>query len=96
MLDVLHYFYEDDLAPRWEQDGDVKSRMREVIYETMYKKRYKYSIDSKRRTASFDTDRPAPPPEAAPLQDPRSMPVKPFIPATDPEDLIAILGPPLR
>lgn len=95
MLDVLHYFYEDDLAPRWEQDANVKSEMREVIYETMYGKKYKYSIGGHRK-ASFDSNHPAPPPDAMPITDPSKMPVKPFIPATNPEDLEAILGPPLR
>ena len=93
-LDIVHYLFEDDFAPKWEQDAEVKSKFREVVYETMYKSKYKYSVsgDKKRtqRFGSFDAD-------GMPEFDLPSgtTEVKPYIPPTPEEDLHSILGGPL-
>lgn len=93
-LDIIHYLFEDDFAPRWEQDAEVKSKFREVIYETMYKSKYKYSVSGdKKRTqqfGSFDAD-------GMPEFDlpPSDGEVKPYIAPTPDNELHGILGGPL-
>ena len=96
MLDVMHFYFEDDMLPRWEQDADTKSKVRVALYDSMYSKKYKYALDSTPRHADWefgdDDDEYAPDPLYAPTPDGS---VKPFFPASTPEELNDILGMPL-
>lgn len=97
MLDVLHYFFEDDMLPRWDQDADTKSKVRVALYDSMYSKKYKYAINTEQRHADFEfgdddvetyepNDLYAPAPDGV---------VKPYFPPTDPDELSSILGAPM-
>ena len=45
MLDVFHFFFEDDFAPTSYEQAQVRSKIRDTIYGDMYKEgSYKYSI----------------------------------------------------
>lgn len=97
MLDVLHVFFEEDMIPKWDQEAQTKSKIRVALYDSMYKKKYKYALDPQPRHADFDyddddvetyepSDLYAPAPDGV---------VKPYFPATDPEEFNDILGMPL-
>lgn len=97
MLDVLHVFFEEDMIPRWEQDAQTKSKIRVALYDSMYKKKYKYAIDSSPRHADFDFDD-----EGVDTYEPNDLyapapdgVVKPYFPPTDPDELSSILGAPM-
>lgn len=90
MLDVIHYFFEDDLTPRWEQDAEVKSRVRSVLYREMYKREYTYGVsDEYARHSDWDT------PSSSMYDAPPDGSIKPYIPPTPPEELDRILGGPM-
>lgn len=89
MLDVIHYFFEDDMIPRWEQDTDVKSKVRSVLYREMYDREYKYAVETSDRHADFDVD-------GTSLYDPSlDGSIKPYFPPSSPEELMSILEPPV-
>ena len=97
MLDVLHVMFEDDMTPRWEQDADIKSKIRSTLYQSMYKKKYKYALNSSARSAEWDTGSDyddgyeSDPLYAAPVDGA----VKPYFPPSSPEELESILGMPV-
>lgn len=80
MLDVIHYFYEDDLNYASVEAAQMAEARRITIFKQLYDVEYKYaSSTTKTRTANnydFDLDDPVP-------FDPKKAPVKPFIPATE-------------
>ena len=86
MLDILHVLFEEDLTPTWEQDGQVKSKIREFIYQNLYNSEYKYSYSSEPRIGTWD-------PEIGGLPEEKSH--KPYIPPTDETELFDILGSPM-
>jgi hypothetical protein len=97
MLDVLHVFFEEDMIPRWEQDAQTKSKVRVALYDSMYKKKYKYALDTETRHADFDYDN-----DDNEMYEPNDIyatapdgVVKPYFPASSPEELNSILGMPL-
>lgn len=90
MLDVIHVIFEDDLIPRWEQDTEVKSKMRSVLYREMYKREYKYGIsDPHERHADWDT------PSSSMFEAPPDGSIKPYIPPTPQEEFQNILDSPM-
>lgn len=87
MLDVLHVLFEDDIIPRWEGDTQIKDEARRAIYRQMYGEEYRYGSGSAQgREAEFGTSIYDTPPEGE---------IKPYIPPTDPQELVNILGAPL-
>ena len=55
MLDVLHYFFEDDLDYSTAEQAKVRGNVRTHIYEGMYESKYKYLPDDESsQTASGD------------------------------------------
>jgi hypothetical protein len=44
MLDVIHYFFEDDLVAASGEQAEAKSETRSVVYRTLYGTRYKYAL----------------------------------------------------
>lgn len=90
MLDVIHVLFEEDLMPTWEHGAEVKSKVRESIYSTMYELKYKYGYSS---DAGGDPEW-----ELGGTPEPINAPegtVKPYIPPSTEEELSAILGAPM-
>ena len=90
MLDVIHALFEEDITPTWEHGAEVKSKVRESIYSSMYKRQYMYGDQT---TSNIDpewelggTPTPYDAPEGT---------VKPYIPPSSNEELMDILGPAL-
>lgn len=90
MLDVIHVLFEEDLMPTWEHGFEVKNKVRESIYSSMYKTTYRYGDGS---SVSGDPEwELGGVPESVVDKD---APPKPYIPPSTPEELSAILGAPL-
>lgn len=47
MLDVLHYYFEEDFHQDSAEASARKSALRDTVYETLYEDTYKYSVDTK-------------------------------------------------
>jgi len=43
MLDVLHYYFEEDIDYESEERADARSRVRSRIFEEMYDRPYRYA-----------------------------------------------------
>jgi hypothetical protein len=52
MLDVLHYFFEDDLFYSSVEQADGRDRSREAIYRDFYNSSYAYSTGASSNSAS--------------------------------------------
>ena len=87
MLDVLHYYFEEDMTFTSEEQMKSQSKSRETIYESLYNREYKYKyVDKSANGRTYieepldgvDEDEP-------PLKpfDPMGGPPKPFIPPTE-------------
>ncbi len=80
MVDVLHYYFGDDLNIVSQEQVAAKSESRSVIYRTLYGTTYKYRVDTgmKSQTASsspsFD--------DLVPF-DPSNNVTKPYVPPTE-------------
>lgn len=79
MLDVLHYYYEVDMTPDSVEQANIRDSLRKAMYPLLYDKEYEYGEKE-------SEDPYTSPPEGT---------VQPYIPPTSPEDLQAILGPPM-
>ena len=90
MLDVVHVLFEEDTLPRWEHDAEMKSKVREQVYESMYGVRYKYGTSSNRgRSANWDED------SESIYTQPDDGSIKPYIPPSEEDELYDILGAPM-
>lgn len=81
MLDVLHFYFEDDLSATTQEQVEAKSESRSVIYGTLYGTTYKYktssSGSSSQTTAGgYSMDGLVP-------FDPSDAVTKPFVPSTE-------------
>ena len=81
MLDVLHYYMEEDYNVSTQEQIDSRSNVRKVIYKNMYNREYKFPAgeknNSSRVTASgLDLD------DVVPV-DPLKVPTKSYVPPTD-------------
>ena len=83
MLDVIHYFYEDDLNYASVEQAQMTDARRITVFKQLYGTEYKYaSEDNKNKTAGssanfdFDFDNLAP-------FDPTKAETKPYIPPTE-------------
>lgn len=99
MLDVLHYFLEEDLLSTTKEESVSKSENRERIYKQFYDMEYKYAhkkmeeIDSEIQPKQYSTsptqidgyDMDTTAEELSSLRafNPKDNPAKPFVPATD-------------
>ena len=78
MLDVIHYFYEEDLNFTSVEQSKIAEARRVAIYKHLYDTDYKYRTDgvsSSNADGSFGED------DIVPF-DPSNAPVKPYIPPT--------------
>jgi hypothetical protein len=82
MLDVVHYFYEEDLNYASVEQAQMTDARRITLFKQLYGIDYKYaSSDAKNKIAgnpNFDYDFD----DLAPF-DPTNVETKPFVPATD-------------
>lgn len=93
MLDVVHYFFEDDLLSESAEYSEAKSKMRSRLYQDMYETTYKYPVGDSGKsynysTASGDSDLPSEGFAEEGLDPfdpdrPDKGPTKPFVPATE-------------
>jgi len=96
MLDVIHVFFEEDITPQFEDHIKYKDAVREQIYPALYKRPYKYGS----KTSQTTTYGIGPDEDISQIPEMKEIPedervTKPFIPATNPEDLPGILDAPL-
>lgn len=84
LVDVLHYYFEEDAKVSSGEEAEARDSMRTTIYNDLYGKTYRYS-SSKSKTTDFSNlddpmgdDMPMP---VDPMQ--KTFSSKPFVPATD-------------
>jgi hypothetical protein len=92
MVDVLHYYFEEDLSVSTAEQQQARSESRSVVYRTLYGKPYKYATPKSGGTASggYSADGSILPDDGFygdltpfdPSED-VTKPVKPFVPATE-------------
>ncbi len=82
MLDVIHYFYEEDLNYASVEQAQMAEARRITMFKELYKEEYRYaSKATANKTAAafanqYDFDDPVP-------FDPTNAPTKPYIPPTE-------------
>lgn len=89
MLDVLHYFFEDDMNYASAEQADARDRTREIIYQDFYNHKYAYS-NTQARSNSYSASgqgivkdfNAVDEEEKIEAFDPMKKPPKPFVPAT--------------
>lgn len=83
MLDVLHFFFEEDANVSSGEQAEARDKMREAIYRDLYKQTYKYGLSSSRVNDFSALDDPYGDDMPTPV-DPlaRSGDVKPYVPPT--------------
>lgn len=79
MLDVAHYFLEEDFSAASTEQADARSRLRTTLYESLYDKEYKFKT-SQGRKQDFDIPLDPPVNEMYP-QEPVEEPPTPFNPS---------------
>ena len=80
MVDVIHYFFEEDMNVTTPEQAEARSKTREHLYATMYNTTYKYAYQSKSSSATEFID-----PDTVPTEDgPGLDDVKPFNPKEQP------------
>ena len=87
MLDVLHYFIEEDMNYTSAEQVDGRSRGREIIYQDFYGYKYPYanqqsSSATARGGINKNFDDPIDEEESLVPFDPLKGPTKAFVPAT--------------
>jgi hypothetical protein len=94
MLDVIHYYFEEDLAVSTAEQQQARSDTRSSVYRTLYGTTYKYGISKTSSSNSdvFTADGSQIPTDGffgnddiTPFDPTDNTPktVKPFVPATD-------------
>lgn len=87
MLDVLHYFFEDDLNMSTAEQAEARDKTRTAIYEELYGRRYAHATGTsaggkQRQSQNFkDFDIEEPQQENVHSFNPAEKP-KPYIPPT--------------
>lgn len=79
MLDVVHYFFEEDLRASSGEELEAISKVRQTIYQMLYKKDYKsiFTSPESKYNMSTASDGPVPPASTPPGAE-----RKPYIPPT--------------
>ena len=81
MLDVLHFYFEDDLTATSQEEVAAKSESRSVIYGTLYGTPYKYKASTNNSSSSMTASGNSM--DGLVPFDPSNDVTKPFVPATD-------------
>lgn len=84
MLDVIHFFLEEDTQHATKEEADARSSARDVIYQDFYGHSYKYSTSgtTSSRSAQGTYDFGEPENETVVPFDPLKGPTKSFVRAT--------------
>ena len=93
MLDVIHYFFEQDMLVASSEEAEARSKMRTILYQALYEKTYNYQYTSSKNSYNYSTaSGNLGMPEGGFTVDnsdsfepdaPDKGPTKPFVPATD-------------
>jgi hypothetical protein len=83
MLDVIHYFMEEDFNVTSAEQSEAREKSRTILYKSLYNKDYRFSsnkktfstVDASGHTNSFEE-------ELVPV-DPTAGPTKSYVPPTD-------------
>lgn len=86
MVDVLHYFFEEDNNMTSGEQAEAKNKTRTNLYSTMYNRPYKYAYGSAGTTPHFDTEdvdpgAPTPTDDIKPFN-PKAQPAKAYVAPT--------------
>lgn len=79
MIDILHYYFEEDLNNVSHEQIEAKSQSRSVIYKTLYGTQYKYGTSGSSTNYQADGSSDGGLREFDPLNDV----TKPYVPPTD-------------
>ncbi len=84
MLDVLHYFFEEDVRSQSQEEIKVNNSIRDSIYETIYEGKYKRVFKRSNEPVSYDFDMDEPLEKEAPIKpfNPRVEKAKSYVPPT--------------
>ncbi len=80
MVDVLHYFFEEDSRYQSGEEAEAVSRLRSSVYSTMYGTTYKYAYSGSSTSAGRQYIADGSPTS---FNDFPSNEVKPYIPPTE-------------
>jgi hypothetical protein len=56
MLDVIHYFFEEDLLVSSSEESEAKTQIRSVLYREMYGTTYKYGVSKSGESYNYAND----------------------------------------
>lgn len=107
MVDLIHYYFEEDMNYSSAEQAEARSKTREHLYSTLYGKTYKYSQKSSGSSTTYNQDYGDITPESnvpdADIQpfNPKKQPTKSYVPPTEfdggaAEPFGAILDSPLK
>jgi hypothetical protein len=84
MLDVVHYFFEEDLYASNAEELEAKNKIRTLVYRDMYNKPYNYGVSKSEQSYNYDTanDGFVGATDDA-ISDPLKPPVIPYTPTTE-------------
>jgi hypothetical protein len=80
MLDVLHFFFEDDMDFSTAEQAEARDKTRSSVYQNLYNRTYKYA-----RTGGTTRDFS----EVENIDTPQEAPIEPFNPAVKPKPYVA-------
>jgi hypothetical protein len=84
MLDVVHYLFEQDATVTSEAEFDTKNSVRDVIYETVYERKFAYSTKgSKDFSSDTQAGNSEPFDEFGNYIPSKTNNVKPYVPPTN-------------
>lgn len=92
MLDVVHYFFEQDNEYSSQATAETRSSVRTNMYRVFYNKEYTYGIQTESDSNGNSEDNFS---GLTPVDPLNNGMTKKFIPATDIDDLSSILDGPL-
>jgi hypothetical protein len=89
MVDVIHYYFEEDFRFKSAEESEYRDLFRENIYSNLYKTEYKHSINKDRKTQSdelveddFSQLEPSELDSIKPFN-PRAKEIAPYVPPTE-------------
>jgi hypothetical protein len=84
MLDVIHYLFEEDAIVTSEAEFDTKNSARDVIYETVYNRKFAYSTKNSKDFNAADGQYSSEPFDKEGNYIPsKTNNVKPYVPPTN-------------
>jgi hypothetical protein len=84
MLDVVHYLFEQDATITSQEEFDTKNSIRDVIYETVYERKFAYSTKQSKDFSNSDGQYSSEPfDEQGNYVPNKTNHVKPYVPPTN-------------